>query len=68
MFDYKLKISEVNAQGFLCASWVKDIWNLKEEKGSENCKSYMLKHFHTSFLLKNVFKRHSTLTLLIFAM
>ena len=55
MFDYKSKISEDNEQGFLCARWVKDIWNSKEEKGLENCKSYTLKPFHASIFAKKMF-------------
>ena len=67
-FDYKSKISGVNEQGFLCARWVKDIWNSKEKKGLQNCKSYMLKLFRASIFAKNVFKHHGTLTALMFAM
>ena len=34
-------MSGVNDQGFLCARWVKDIWDYKGERGLENRKIHI---------------------------
>ena len=51
-------MSEVNEQGFLCARWVKDIWNYKKERGLENRKTYILKPLRAWSFAKKVFKHH----------
>ena len=55
-------MSGINEQGFLCARWVKNIWNYNGERGLENRKraTYMFKPFHASIFAKKVFKHHGT--------